>query len=79
MMRHLVRATKNQNMSTVVVIHDINTASAYADRLIALKDGEVVADGTPDEVVRPEVLEDIFEVDVEVVYVNGRPVAVPRA
>lgn len=79
MMRHLVRATKNQNMSTVVVIHDINTASAYADRLIALKDGEVVADGTPDEVVRPEVLEDIFEVDVEVVYVNGRPVAVPLA
>ncbi len=49
------------------------------DSRIALKDGEVVADGTPDEVVRPEVLEDIFEVDVEVVYVNGRPVAVPLA
>ncbi|MDO5034743.1 MAG: ATP-binding cassette domain-containing protein [Actinomycetaceae bacterium] len=77
MMRHLVQAGREQNMSIVVVIHDINTAAAYADRLVAMKDGEVVADGTPDEVVRPEVLEEIFGVEVEVAHVNGRPVAVP--
>ena len=63
----------------VIVIHDINTAAAYADRLIAMKHGEVVADGTPVEVLRPNVLEDIFDVEVNVGEVGGRPFAMPVA
>ncbi|HHT40813.1 MAG TPA: ATP-binding cassette domain-containing protein [Actinomyces sp.] len=79
MMRHLSSVCFEKNLSVVIVIHDINTAAAYADRLIAMKHGEVVADGTPVEVLRPNVLEDIFDVEVNVGEVGGRPFAMPVA
>lgn len=79
MMRHLSRVCKERDMSVVIVIHDVNTAAAYADRLIALKDGRIVADGTPREVITPAVLENIFGVEAHVVEVDGRVVAVPVA
>lgn len=79
MMRHLKGVCKEQGIAVVIVIHDINTAAAYADRLVAMRDGEIVADGTPDEVLQPDVLQEIFEVETEVVHVGGRPVAVPVA
>ncbi|MDO5048639.1 MAG: ATP-binding cassette domain-containing protein [Actinomycetaceae bacterium] len=77
MMRHLSAICKRKGLSVVIVIHDINTAAAYADRLVALKDGEIVADGTAHEVVTPSVLEKIFNVEVNVGEVGGRPVAMP--
>lgn len=79
MMRHLARVSSERNISVVIVIHDVNTAAAYADRMIALRDGQVVADGTPAEVMREDVLESVFDVDVRVTFVDGRPVALPVA
>lgn len=79
MMRHLAEVCHEREISVVIVIHDVNTAAAYADRLVALKDGELVADGTPKEVLTPEVLEGIFEVEVNVGEIGGRPVAMPVA
>lgn len=79
MMRHLSQVSRDRDIHVVIVIHDINTAAAYADRLIALKEGRLVADGTPSEVLRADVLEEVFNVEVEVGEVGGRPVAMPRA
>lgn len=76
LMRHLWEIAKN-GVSIVMVIHDINTAAAYADRLIAMKDGQVVADGTPLEVMQPPVLERVFDVETHLTMAGGRPVAVP--
>lgn len=72
-----VRAAADALGKTVVlVIHDVNFASAYADRIVALADGRVVASGTPDEIITPEVLERVFETPVEVIEHGGRRVAV---
>ncbi|MDO5701685.1 MAG: ATP-binding cassette domain-containing protein [Bowdeniella nasicola] len=79
MMRHLSQVSQERNIAVVIVIHDINTAAAYADRLVALRDGELVADGRPEEVVTPEVLREVFDVDVHVTEMGGRPVAIPVA
>lgn len=78
-MRHLSKVCHERGISVIIVIHDINTAAAYADRLIAMKDGQVVADGSPHDVVTPEVLAEVFDVEVDVLTVSGRPVAVPIA
>lgn len=76
LMRHLWEIAQN-GVSIVMVIHDINTAAAYADRLIAMKDGKVVADGTPLAVMQPPILEQVFDVETHLTLAGGQPVAMP--
>lgn len=45
----------------ITVLHDINLASDYCSRIIALRDGSVFADGPPDEVIRYQVVEPLFD------------------
>jgi iron complex transport system ATP-binding protein len=47
----------------LAVLHDVNLASQYADRLIMLNQGKKVADGTPREVVTKEILESVYGVE----------------
>jgi len=54
------------DITIVVVLHDIEQAARLADRMVALKDGEVRARGSPEEVVTEELLADVFEIDAEV-------------
>ncbi|MGZ4556855.1 MAG: ABC transporter ATP-binding protein [Mycobacteriaceae bacterium] len=46
--------------TVVMVLHDLNLAAHYADRLIAMKDGRVIAQGTPQEVLTVELLAEVF-------------------
>lgn len=60
--------------TVVIVLHDINYAAAYADRIIALKSGEVVADGSPEVVVTDQLLQKVFQTRARVTSVDGRPI-----
>lgn len=72
-----VRAAADALGKTIVlVIHDVNFAAAYADRIVALADGRVIASGTPEEIITPEVLELVFKTPVEVLVHGGKRVAV---
>ncbi len=79
MMRHLSTISLDRGIAVVIVIHDVNTAAAYADRIIALRDGRVVADGAPAQVMRSDVLASVFDVDVHVTRIGDRLVALPVA
>ncbi|ACZ30427.1 ABC transporter related protein [Xylanimonas cellulosilytica DSM 15894] len=59
----------------IVVLHDINFAATYADRIVAMRDGRIVADATRDEIMRPEVLHAVYDTTVDVREIDGRPVA----
>jgi iron complex transport system ATP-binding protein len=63
----------------VMVLHDLNLAARYADRLVAMRDGRVVASGTPHEVLTEELLRDVFDLDARVIAdpVAGTPLVVP--
>ena len=76
MMRRLRRAADDLGKSVVMVVHDVNFAARWSDHLIALRDGEVVAQGTTREMMRPQVLEAVFDTPVDVHEIDGRPVAV---
>ena len=56
------RLCDDHDHSVVIVLHDINMAARICDRLIALKGGTIVADGSPAEIVEPEMLERIYGV-----------------
>jgi iron complex transport system ATP-binding protein len=63
----IVEALRDEsNITVVVVLHDIEQAARLADKMVALKGGEIQARGTPEEVVTEELLADVFEIDAEV-------------
>ncbi len=74
MMKRLRRVTEELNKTVILVLHDINFASAYADSIIAMKDGQLVAHASPDEVITPGVLRDVYDMDVAVHEIEGRRV-----
>lgn len=68
----ITRSLANDLGKTVVlVLHDVNFASAYSDHIVALKDGRVAAAGTPDELIRSDVLGDIYEMQIPIETVGG--------
>lgn len=76
MMRHLRRAAEELGRTIVIVLHDINFAGHYADRICAVKDGRVVEFGTRDEIFTDEVLTRVFDTPVQVVDGPTGPLAV---
>jgi len=67
--------------TVVMVLHDLNLAARYADRLVAMRDGRIVASGPPAEVLTPDLLEQTFSLRAQVLQdpVTGTPMVVPVA
>ncbi len=65
----------------VMVLHDINEAARASDRIIAMKDGRIVMEGTPEEVIQPDIISDLYGVVCDVYQhpVDGSPFCVPRS
>ncbi|GHB62321.1 ABC transporter [Streptomyces xanthochromogenes] len=72
---------EEQGRTLVAVLHDLNQAARYASHLIAMRDGEVVAEGTPSSVVTAELVERVFGVRCQVIPdpQTGTPLVVPAA
>ena len=62
----LLQRLAREGMAVIAVTHDLNLASSYSDRIVVLSRGRVAADGKPWEVLRAEILREVFEVDVEI-------------
>ncbi|TDT34306.1 ABC transporter ATP-binding protein [Naumannella halotolerans] len=67
MMQQLRRAADELGRTIVVVLHDVNFASHYADWICAVKDGVVAEFGTAEEIMTDEVLSRIFDTPVQVI------------
>lgn len=67
MMNHLERAADELGRTILVVLHDINIAARYADRICTVKDGKVLHCGTPEEIMRGELLTEVFGTPIEVI------------
>ena len=74
-MRLVRRMADELGKRIVIVLHDINFAATYADRIVALRDGVVVADAPAREIMRPEVLAAVYDTPVDVREIDGKPVA----
>ena len=77
----LVSLNRNEGRTLVVVLHDLNLASRFADHLIAMRDGRIVAEGAPSAVLTPEGIAAIFDLACTVIAdpVTGTPLVVPVA
>ncbi|MEV4901912.1 ATP-binding cassette domain-containing protein [Citricoccus sp. NPDC055426] len=67
MMKQLRRAADELGRTVVIVLHDINFASRYADWILAMNDGQVTEFGRPEEIITDEVLSRVFSTPVRVI------------
>ena len=68
-----------QGKTIVMVIHDINLAARYADHIVAMRDGKIIAQGTPETVITCPLMRRIFDVDADVLVhpEHGTPMMIP--
>lgn len=75
----LLRQIVDRTGSTVIFAsHDLNWAAAYSDRVLVMRGGALAADLTPSEIMRPEVVRDLFGFDAQTVSSGGRTWIVPE-
>jgi len=75
----VARLHAERGRTVAVVLHDLNLAARYAQRLVAMKDGVLVASGTPAEVLTEQLLDEVFDLEARVIEdpVSGTPMVVP--
>lgn len=67
----LLNIVKHRQVTVIAALHDLNIAAMYCDRLVAIKDGDIVGMGTPQELLTEEFIYDLYEVRSSV-YINPR-------
>jgi iron complex transport system ATP-binding protein len=70
-MKILRRLVDEMGKTVIVVLHDINFASVYSDRIVALKNGKLVKDGPTQEIIRTDSLREIYDMEIPVQVQDG--------
>jgi iron complex transport system ATP-binding protein len=72
---------REQNRTVVVVLHDLQHACRYADQIIVMKAGRIVAQGDPNAVITEALIEDVYGLECQIIDdpQTGTPLVIPRA
>jgi iron complex transport system ATP-binding protein len=75
----LVKRLNADGKTIVMVLHDINEATSFSDHIVAMRDGSILMEGSPEAVVRPEFLRKLYNVECDVLPHpdDGRPICNP--
>jgi len=68
---------REQGRTIVMVLHDLNHASRFATHMVAIAEGEVVAEGSSQHVMTPEMLARVFAIEAEIIRAPAYPFAFP--
>ncbi|MER5733512.1 ABC transporter ATP-binding protein [Streptomyces sp. NPDC002138] len=71
---------RTDGRTVVMVLHELNLACRYADHLVAMREGRIVAAGPPSDIVTPDLVHDVFGLRAEVIPcpVAGTPLVIPQ-
>ena len=75
MMKLLRKAADELGKTIILVIHDINFASVYSDYIVALRNGRLSYHGKPEEIMKSDIIEDIFDTPVDIKRVDDQYIA----
>lgn len=76
MMKMVRRLSEELGKTVILVLHEINYAAFYSDYICAFKDGKIAKYGTVQEVITKEVLSEIYNVDFEIMQIQGKPLSI---
>lgn len=71
MMKLMRHAAKKLGKTVVIVLHDINFASCYSDQIIIMNDGKLAHQGNPASVITPEIMKEIYDINITVHTISG--------
>ncbi len=75
MMKLLRKAADELGKTIIIVIHDINFASVYSDYILAMRNGQLYYHGSPKEIMKADIIEDIFDTPVDVKELDNKLIA----
>lgn len=67
------KLNREYGMTIIMVLHDINKSLYYSDEIAAMKEGQIIAKGKPEEVINSELIKSVYGVELEVSEVDGKP------
>ena len=74
----LVRKLNEEyGMTVIMVLHDINQSLYYSDEIVVMKDGRITAQGKPEEIITSKLIKNVYDVELGISAVNGRPFVLP--
>ncbi len=76
LMKIVRRLCDELNKTVIMVLHEINYAAFYSDYICAFKEGRIAKYGTVEEVITKEVLAEIYQVDFEILNIQGKPLSI---
>lgn len=65
---HILSIVKNLGITVISALHDLSLAAQFCDRIYVMKCGKIVADGIPKEVITPEMVKQVYDIDCEIVW-----------
>ncbi|MGM0751958.1 MAG: ABC transporter ATP-binding protein [Bacillota bacterium] len=75
-MKILRRLVDDLGKTVVIVLHDINFASVYSDRIVAMKNGKVIREGSTNTIIQTQILKEIYDMDIPVQQMNDNRICV---
>lgn len=75
----LLHDLNERGRTIIMVLHDLNQACRYADHIVAMRNGVIMAQGAPETVMTPELLKEVFQLNCQIVPdpISGTPLCVP--
>ncbi|QEN05325.1 ABC transporter ATP-binding protein [Thiospirochaeta perfilievii] len=76
----LTDLNRKRGTTVVMVLHDINLSARYADNIFAIKNGKLISEGSPEDVISKELISDVFGLDSVVITdpISRSPLIIPR-
>ena len=66
------KLNREYNMTIVMVLHDINQAFYYSDEILAMKQGHMIAQGSPDEIISEDLLQEVYGIPLPIHRLDGK-------
>ncbi len=73
-LRLIRKLNEKYGITIIMVLHDINQSIAYSNRIIAMKDGKIVAEGIPDEIINEELIKNVYGIELSVKEVESNKI-----
>ena len=64
-------------ITIIMVLHDINQSLYYSDEIVAMKDGRLIAQGNPEEILTEDLVHNVYGVDLRITELDGKPFVIP--
>ena len=76
-LRLVERLNKEEGITIVMVLHDINQSLHYSDEVLCMKNGKMIAQGEPETIVTSELVKEVYGVELQLEKINGKPFVIP--